>query len=613
MHSIVKLAISFNLILLVTQHPLGCVHCALVWVERHFGRGKCLIPHLNKSVFDDTVENGFVSVRRYRLPPTVHSTDKMADYLIPPGADVEGSPMHAHWTNYKRLADLYVGGNDDSFMFVPYVTQQSYNEQGIQNECSRIGEDEEMRNVYRQYYNQWITKFRKTQDQADLENALEYLENFKQQDVDTGTLVADDDYGKCTTCNEDPRIGEYTELCADCYWSEDSYLKSMRRNAIPSSGNAMKSWKEFCDGMEEMNNTAYYGDKYPEFKKRIEEAFDDTIYEELQKVLQSDVDPTDALKEFLRTILGGAARYSHDMSDMIPDILDKFIQAGAVFPYNQLFDRREKDDIELELTDYSIRALIIDHLKPECAKEYADWSKIEAMYWEDAPEGTSDEEMRLIAGEIAGGTGVGHNQRDAAVALGEQVSAGVTADRAVIDVQGGQLDVGMARTEHEAGEGVGGEPILQVVTDRGEQAAEDSVATKEVLQTATRDGGCLRRTDEHLGGEAVLGEMSPHLADDFVGGDRELLERHRAHDPDEAAGPVGRMAGGGEQTVAATLPDLDHATLREHLQRGPDRRPAYLQELAEAALAGEKVLPRALADGALQRFRGLSGQRLAAG
>jgi hypothetical protein len=73
------------------------------------------------------------------------------------------------------------------------------------------------------------------------------------------------------------------------------------------------------------------------------------------------------------------------------------------------------------------------------------------------------------------------------------------------------------------------------------------------------------------------------------------------------------MAGGGEQTVAAALTDLDYATLREHLQRGPDRRPTDLQELAEAALAGEKVLPRALADGALQRFRGLSGQRLAAG
>lgn len=160
----------------------------------------------------------------------------MADYLIPTGADVECSPMHSYWTNYKRLADLYVAGNDDTFMFVPYDTQQSYNEQDIQNECNRIGENEGIRNMYRQYYNKYITKFRKTQNQADLETAMEYLADFKKQDLDTGTLVADDDYGKCTTCHEEPRIGEYTGLCADCYWSEDSYLKKMRRNAIPSSG-----------------------------------------------------------------------------------------------------------------------------------------------------------------------------------------------------------------------------------------------------------------------------------------------------------------------------------------------------------------------------------------
>jgi hypothetical protein len=150
----------------------------------------------------------------------------MADYLIPTGADVEGSPMHAHWTNYKRLADLYVAGNDDAFMFVPYKKQQSYNEDAIQLECDRLGEG--MKNLYRQYYNQAITVFRKTQDSSQLENALEYLEDFKKEDDGTGTLIADE----CVKCGEEAGVGE---LCADCYWSEDSYLKRMRRNAIPSS------------------------------------------------------------------------------------------------------------------------------------------------------------------------------------------------------------------------------------------------------------------------------------------------------------------------------------------------------------------------------------------
>ncbi len=172
------------------------------------------------------VKNVFIHAKTTRLPPT----DKMADYLIPPTADIEGSPMHSHWTNYKRIADMYVAGNEDAFVFVSYTTQQSYNEQEIQTECNRIGEG--MKNLYRQSYNRCIVKFRKTPDSSYIEDALEYLEDFKNEDDDTGTLVADE----CTECGEEPRIGEHTELCADCYWSEDSYMKRMRRNAIPSGG-----------------------------------------------------------------------------------------------------------------------------------------------------------------------------------------------------------------------------------------------------------------------------------------------------------------------------------------------------------------------------------------
>jgi hypothetical protein len=107
-------------------------------------------------------------------------------------------------------------------------------------------------------YNQSITEFRKTHSSNHLEDALEYLEDFKKEQreqekaakviqswfrafpkiSETGTLIAEDrepeDYGKCVNCDE-RRIGMFVELCADCYWSEDSWIKSMRRNAIPSS------------------------------------------------------------------------------------------------------------------------------------------------------------------------------------------------------------------------------------------------------------------------------------------------------------------------------------------------------------------------------------------
>ena len=55
----------------------------------------------------------------------------------------------------------------------------------------------------------------------------------------TGTFIAEEDFGTCIRCQAEPRIGEYTELCADCYWIEDAELKHERRllrqNALPPS------------------------------------------------------------------------------------------------------------------------------------------------------------------------------------------------------------------------------------------------------------------------------------------------------------------------------------------------------------------------------------------
>lgn len=174
-------------------------------------------------------------------------------------------PNSAHWENYIRLADAYVAG-EDLFQFQSYRVQQSYNEEDIQRDCNRVGPHTEgMLNLYRQSYNHAITEFRKTQSCNALENALEYLEDFKKEQSEqaeqenaarviqswfrsfpkiseTGTLIAEDnepeDYGKCVNCDE-RRIGMFVELCADCYWTEDAEFKRMayaqRQNAIPSS------------------------------------------------------------------------------------------------------------------------------------------------------------------------------------------------------------------------------------------------------------------------------------------------------------------------------------------------------------------------------------------
>ena len=165
-------------------------------------------------------------------------------YLAPPGADVEGSLMNAYWKNYLALADHYVNGRDDMFMFVSFERQQSYNEADISRECNRIAPNTEgILNLYRQYYNQAITEYREDKDSNPLECALGYLEEFRTEQreqekatkslqtwfrgtriSDTGTYIADE--FTCTQCDDPATIGD---LCADCHWDEDARIKRNRR------------------------------------------------------------------------------------------------------------------------------------------------------------------------------------------------------------------------------------------------------------------------------------------------------------------------------------------------------------------------------------------------
>lgn len=129
-------------------------------------------------------------------------------YLVPPGAEIKGSPMNAYWTNYVRLADSYVNKTDDFFIFVSYEMQQSYNEKLIQCECDVISEDDGVLNMYRQNYNSAITKYRRYLSSSDLEDAMEYLAEFNEYQKEI----------LCACCHIERRIG-FVELCPDCYYS----------------------------------------------------------------------------------------------------------------------------------------------------------------------------------------------------------------------------------------------------------------------------------------------------------------------------------------------------------------------------------------------------------
>ncbi len=180
-------------------------------------------------------------------------------YLLPPGAEVEGSNMWAFWTNYLRTADDYIKGDPlEHFKFTTFEHQQGFNEADIKRECFKLGAGEEMLTIYRQFYNRYVTEYLADPTPRNLKSALDMLADYNkeleaQQKAatliqqayraskmsDTGTLMAEDYHGPCVKC-EEPRMGDFTQLCADCYWSEDAVIKKecryRRQNAIPSGG-----------------------------------------------------------------------------------------------------------------------------------------------------------------------------------------------------------------------------------------------------------------------------------------------------------------------------------------------------------------------------------------
>ena len=196
-------------------------------------------------------------------------------YLVPDGAEVEGSLMNAYWKNYLNLAKWYVEGKDEMFMFVSFDKQQSYNEADIARECNKLGPNTEgIINLYREFSNQAITKYRKTGDKSYLATAKEHIAEFmrerrEQENAaykilywfrakrisDTGTLIAEEEeHTKCDNCDE-PSMYPGGGLCADCHWTEDARIKSNRRGRAIGKGqceisNIGKCW--YCGDVDQI-------------------------------------------------------------------------------------------------------------------------------------------------------------------------------------------------------------------------------------------------------------------------------------------------------------------------------------------------------------------------
>lgn len=173
-------------------------------------------------------------------------------YLMPPGADVPGSILSAYWSNYLRTAEAYIKGDPlDFFKFSSFEDQQQLNENDIARECRHLGTGEEMLNVFRQFYNREVTDYlSKVNDPSTSERSIQLTLEFAKNQLDLyNTELAEQNKAaaliqkayraskmdKCTKCDE-KRMGDFTELCVDCYWEEDAAIKKVcrftRQNAI---------------------------------------------------------------------------------------------------------------------------------------------------------------------------------------------------------------------------------------------------------------------------------------------------------------------------------------------------------------------------------------------
>jgi hypothetical protein len=100
------------------------------------------------------------------------------DYLLPPGAEIVGSEMNGIWQNYMTVAEAYISA-PDSFLFVSYTDEQSYNEREIERITPAA---DELLNLHREYYNRSITEYRKTGDLDALETAMRHRAEFRDEE-----------------------------------------------------------------------------------------------------------------------------------------------------------------------------------------------------------------------------------------------------------------------------------------------------------------------------------------------------------------------------------------------------------------------------------------------
>lgn len=155
------------------------------------------------------------------------------------------------------------------------------------------------------------------------------------------------------------------------------------------------TWSQVCHAWIECLSTEFAGEKFPEFDQLLRTSKNFSVYMKIfaTNAIDRGEDPQVCLNLFVKRTVNEGHRYGGELIEEICVVIDTFIKARATFPVELLFEPTYLDkyegtvmiSFEDEIAGYNIRGVIIDYVKPDASK-YADWSIIEAAYWEDIPD-----------------------------------------------------------------------------------------------------------------------------------------------------------------------------------------------------------------------------------
>ena len=143
-----------------------------------------------------------------------------------------------------------------------------------------------------------------------------------------------------------------------------------------------KSWGTFIQAFNTGLNTEFFEEEYPKYGKILDKYSNYDIIRTMVKKYNLDVD--DGLYDYIYTLCYTGVRYADAGYD--PGIINFFIQKGAKFPIDLLFDSESdyfNSDVEEEFYSYNIRGTILDNFGKKLqldVSEYADWKNIEAKH-----------------------------------------------------------------------------------------------------------------------------------------------------------------------------------------------------------------------------------------